>query len=139
MPKVYRSMKPDQDGLPELGQTARSLGIRPPPGDVDLDDQGRVILNGRGMSVARGWRDLPAHRIPRRLDDGKLGAIGKDGDACWCVGDGPFAAGPFDATLAVALKGDPQRGNLTPSQPILLSEFETALANTRAHWTVDEG
>src|SRR5437868_2367489 len=85
MPKLYRAMKKADDDLPVVEPSARGLGVREPPSpnaDVDTDANGMVILNGRGMSVTRHWRDLPYYRIPKRLDDGSNGAAGSNSDCC---------------------------------------------------------
>ena len=54
MPKIYRSMKED-NGKPVIEATNNGLGVRVSPSstvtDVDLDPDGKVILNGKGMSV----------------------------------------------------------------------------------------
>ena len=63
MPKIYRVMKKDDDDKPVVDATGKGLGVRGVPVnnmvDVDLDREGKVILNDKGMSVAAAWRDLP--------------------------------------------------------------------------------
>jgi hypothetical protein len=59
MPTIYRSMKRAEDGLPIVGSNSKELGVRVLPNpnvDVDLDGNGHVITNGKGMSVAEHWR-----------------------------------------------------------------------------------
>ena len=69
MPKVYRSMMEEDDGKPLVEASNKGLGVRVGPGgDVDLED-GNVLLNGKGMSVAPNWRNLPYFRIPLALRD----------------------------------------------------------------------
>jgi hypothetical protein len=65
MPRVFRVMKRDADGLPTVSQT--SLGVRPGK-DVDLDAQNNVLVNGKGMSVAPNWREINIHRIPQAVE-----------------------------------------------------------------------
>ena len=142
MPSICRSMKGDLDGFPTVEDSARGLGVRGPAsphGDVDLDPSGNVLLNLRGMSVAQHWRDLPRHRIPERLDDGEIGAIGPNSDRCWRMGEGRFLPGPIASNLSLALKShDPKRGNVVPNALISLDEFRVRLATMRSHWVVDE-
>jgi hypothetical protein len=68
LPRIFRIMKKDADGKPTIGQTATTMGIR--PGEVDLDAQGVVILNDKGMSVNPEWRMAPIFLIPKRLGTG---------------------------------------------------------------------
>jgi hypothetical protein len=135
-------MKRAPDGSPVVEPGARGLGVRVPPGekaDVDLDAGGKVVMNGRGMSVASHWRRLPTHRIPERLDDGILGANGPNADRCWRLGDGAFEAGHVTDQLSLALKGhDPQRGNVVPTSHASLASFQANLAATRPAWEIDE-
>lgn len=142
MPTIYRTMKRFHDGFPVAEPTGRGLGVRPPSSkdrDVDVDASGHILVNGRGMSVARHWRDLPAHRIPERLDDGELGASGSSKDACWRTGEGGFEPGPFAAGLCLALKSHaPVLGNVAPTEPISLQRFQAQLAATREGWIIDE-
>ncbi len=142
MPKIYRAMKGATDNLPVVEPSARSLGVRVPPSpraDVDIDSNGCVIRNQKGMSVAKQWRDLPRHRIPERLDDGELGAIGPNSDRCWKMGTGLFQPGEVSADLDLVIKShDPAKGNVVPNQTIPLAQFQAALAATRDQWVVDE-
>jgi hypothetical protein len=70
MPTIYRAMKRANDGAPFVGSNSKELGVRVPPnpnGDIDLDENGNVVLNGKGMSVAENWRRLLPHLVPKRL------------------------------------------------------------------------
>ena len=55
MPRIYRSMRIAGDGKPLVDTTGKGLGVRGTPVngvvDVDLDHEGKVILNAKGMSV----------------------------------------------------------------------------------------
>jgi hypothetical protein len=143
MPCIYRAMKKADDDLPVVEPGARGLGVRQPPSpyaDVDVDSDGNVVLNGQGMSVARHWRDLPKHRIPERLDDGEIGAIGSNLDYCWKMGDGPFQRAPIAEGLElIPKKDDTTRGNVAPIRSVSLAQFQSHLGSTRNRWVVDEG
>jgi hypothetical protein len=142
MPTVYRAMKKAEDGFPSVENGARGLGVREPPSahaDIDVDAAGNVVVNGRGMSVARHWRDLPTHRIPERLDNGEVGATGPNSDYCWKLGQGGFSPAAVGNRLVLALKpGSTTRGNVAPSAVVSLGQFQSDLAATRPGWTVDE-
>jgi hypothetical protein len=64
MERLYRTMKAGADGLPTLGRSARSLGVRVdgPHADVRVDQGGCVLPATGGMSVTV---DDPAQRPPR--------------------------------------------------------------------------
>ncbi len=142
MPTVYRSMKRAADGLPVLESSARGLGVREPPApdaDIDVDAAGNVERNGKGMSVARNWRDLPRHRIPKRLNNGQEGGLGPNSNFCWRYGDGPFAPGLLAVGLELVLKPhDPTKGNVVPSLAVPLTHYQADLEATRDGWVVDE-
>jgi len=60
-------MKVAEDGLPELGRSARTLGARPQI-DIPVDDDGIVRGGAGGMSVAPDSpMRLPVHRRPPEL------------------------------------------------------------------------
>lgn len=142
MPTIFRTMKRAEDGLPVVGSNARELGVRVPPNpsaDIDLDANDRVLLNGKGLSVARNWRNLLPHLIPKRLRSLFAGAAGSNTLACYKTGTGVFAAGAFGNNLNLVLKnGNPQAGNIVPSQSVHRDKFQSDLAATRNQWTVDE-
>lgn len=136
-------MTPTDTGAPSVGVTARSLRVRPPESaspDIGLDADGSVLLDGRGMSVGAGWRDLPPARIPRRLDRfGDLGASGNDKDRVFTFGGTGFAEGAsVAAQLRLRRKANPRLGNVAPSNACQLEQHQAALAATQPMWTVDE-
>lgn len=142
MPKIYRSMKMDQNGMPVVEASAKGLGVRPGT-DVDVNVDGFVALNGQGMSVAPSWRCLPVHRIPKRLRPKFRDAIGNDELSCFSIGQGGFIEGP----LATGLKLMPDsatHGNVVPvplqlGAKVHIEEFQQNLALTQEEWAVDEG
>ena len=141
MPLVYRVMTVDADGSPKVGTTARSLGVRvrsrpEDPEDIAVDS-GHVAPGTGGMSVAPSWRDLPPWRIPRRLMHLVPKAFGKNEDACWRMGDGPFKAGHVAEGLSLRLDR-PKHGVVEPNNRMTLGAYRAALAATRDRWTIDE-
>ena len=66
MPKVFRIMKRDSDGLPTVAPSSSALGVRPGI-DIDVDELNNAITNDKGMSVYVSWRDISPRRIPKRL------------------------------------------------------------------------
>src|SRR4051812_13363208 len=87
VPRIYRSMRAD-DGMPAIGRSAVCLGVRIPE-DIQPDQSGQVQPGTGGMSVAPALRDLPIHRIPRRLQAIAPGAKGSESLRVWRMGDGP--------------------------------------------------
>lgn len=120
---------------PEVGDSARSLGVRV-PGDIAAPG-GQVRPGTGGMSVAPSWRDLPPHRIPKRLAHLVPDAAGRGDLACWCSGDGPFLDSPLTALLH--LRSDrSNHGLVEPSGTMTLEAYRAALASTRESWRIDE-
>ena len=136
-------MKRADDGLPAVGSNSKELGVRVPPNtnaDIDLNENGDVILNGKGMSVAENWRRLLPHLVPKRLKPTFPGASGSNNVACYRFGQGPFLPGPLNnAPLALVLKTrDPHAGNVVPTRSMRERQFQDELAATRDEWTIDE-
>lgn len=127
---------------PLVANSARGLGVRfgnGPTDDLPVDSDGNVHP-GKGMSVAPHWKLLPLHRIPRRL--GKKfpdirQAAGKDQDACWKMGVGPFINSQVRDGLALFVDS-PRHGVVGPSKAVNKDEFLAALIATRDLWVVDE-
>lgn len=141
MPKIVRAMKKAEDGKPVVEASANGLGVRGPSAvgrpDVDLDDRGAVILNGKGMSVAPDWRDLPKHRIPIRLKAEVPNATGNPNLVCFRMGQGPFRDGPVSDGLEL-LVDRPGHGVVAPRGLVPLDRYQDHLAATRDLWTIDE-
>ncbi len=137
MPVVFRAMKRSEDGFPTVEQTGSGLGVRP-GFDIDLDFQGNVEVNGKGMSVAPTMRSMPIFRIPKRLRDKVPGARGSADTFCFRTGTGPFHEGEFAAGLNL-VPDSQTHGCVTPAQSVPLGQYESDLAATRGDWQVDEG
>lgn len=136
MAKVFRAMKQAGYGRPEIGATARSLGVRIPT-DIAPDEAGEVHPGPRGMSVAPELVSLPLHRIPKRLAYLRLGAIGPDSDVVWSFGQGRFVAGPLASRLALRPNTD-HHGFVAPDARMPLNDYEAALVGTQTGWSRDE-
>lgn len=134
MPRVFRVMRRDVDNLPTISPT--SLGVRAGT-DVDLDSQGKVLVNGKGMSVAPNWRDINVTRVPKRLRPLLPGAAGSNAWSCFCAGTGPFEPGAFSRGLSLE-PDSATHGVLAPAEVVPLATYEADLAATRASWQVDE-
>jgi len=127
-------MRKDSDGLPMVSQT--SLGVRPGV-DVDLDPEGDILVNGKGMSVAPDWRQINVNRIPKRLRPTVPGAAGSNNTFCFRFGSGPFVQGPFAPGLTLE-PDSATHGNVAPAQVVSLAAYERDLAATRPDWQEDE-
>ncbi len=113
MPRVFRAMRKDEDGLPHIEQSANGLGVRSGK-DIDVDLDGNVLVNGKGMSVGPGWRELPLFRIPERLRHLKRGARGSNKSFCFRSGTGPFVRGAFADGLTLE-PDSPAHGTIAPA------------------------
>ena len=129
------------DGLPVVGSTSSSeLGVRSGI-DITIDEMGNVVLDGSGMSVAPGWRDLDFTRIPKRLGHIVPGARGANSMSCYVMGVGLFQNGIFANGLELIPDEGPAtvtHGVVAPVQAVLFAQYQTDLENTRAAWQIDE-
>ncbi|HUE70258.1 MAG TPA: hypothetical protein VMP01_05160 [Pirellulaceae bacterium] len=139
MPLIYRSMKVD-GGKPLCENTARGLGVRigtSPEDDIAADDAGQVHPDSGGMSVVPSWRDLEAHRIPKRLKHIVTDARGSNRDACWRRGEGPFENGPVADDLVLRKDSD-IHAFVEPARSMSAAAYIQALVATRDQWIIDE-
>lgn len=117
----------DADGLPQLGRSARQLGVRTldclPHNDVKAATLDDTVNPGEGMSAAP---NDPAYLGKNRRPPQLNGGTGKD--PVWEI----------DTDLLGAkleyVQDKPTHGVVGPSEPMTLAEFEQALAGTRALW-----
>jgi hypothetical protein len=125
--KIYRAMISDTDGLPQIGRSARQLGVRPrdrlPQNDVSAAKPDDVVPVGEGMSAAPDEpANLPKNRRPPQVS----GGTGKD--PVWEIDTdelGPNLQYHQDS---------PTHGVIGVQQPMTLDDFEQALAATRDRW-----
>jgi hypothetical protein len=139
VPRVYRVMEADQ-GRPAIGQGPVSLGVRVAGKNPDVSPEGGFVFpGGGGMSVAPSLRELPEHRIPRRLRHLVPEARGKDTAFVWRMGEGPFGLAPVAARLQLRPDaGNIHHGVIEPNERMRLEKYEQALAGTQDKWTVEE-
>ena len=127
MPTIYRAMKQTDDGLLAVGSGSSELGVRLSPNpnaDIEVDNDGNVILNENGMSVVENWRSLLPHLVPKRLKPIFPGATGSNKLACFRFGEGPFSPGPLNDRLSLTLKRhDARAGNVVPGAACLLGQI----------------
>ncbi len=125
MPKIYRAMRRADDGKPSVDASGKGLGVRGDAVngivDVDVNEEGNVVMNGKGMSVAPAWRDLPIFLISNRLRDKVPGARGAAGLHCFTFGTGPFADGPVAEGLDLKVDS-PKHGLVVPRVSVPLHE-----------------
>ena len=117
-------MKSADDGHPEPGRTARTLGARPDI-DIPVGADGLVVGGEGGMSVAPDSPgNLPAHRRPPAH-----GGTGKD--PVWELG-------VTDLCDELVYREDPLmpgiHGFVEPSAPMTFEQYESALLAARQAW-----
>ena len=108
--------------------------------DVSMDGQGRA-QPGKGISVAPAWRELPAHRIPKRLQPLARKARGGLDRCIWWTGEGAFVESVLIPGLRLMITG-PIHGQVEPAEPMPLEKYQELLASTRNYWmpiAEDEG
>lgn len=121
---------------PKVGNVAKVLGVRPNY-DIEVSPSGSVWPNTGGLSVAPNWRHLPPFLIPRRL--GVKAAEARGSNQLKCFRLGAFAFSEVTITPSLLLRPDsPTHGTIEPSREMSIGEYQTALADTRDLWLVDE-
>ena len=125
--RVCRGMIEDADGLPKLGATARTLGIRPSGqfGDIIVTGGGLVFPGTGGMSVSP-WppENIEKHRRPEEFG-------GTRKDPVWEMDT-------EDLPRELRYQPDPEKpsvhGYIAPTRWMSFSEYQRVLHGTRALW-----
>ena len=144
MPLIFRAvLRDDHDGKPVVGAAGTKLGARLPPdprADIPVKMEGSVESKKGGMSVTPRWRDLPGHRVPKRLKSIFPAATGSNSLHLWKMGDGDFLDSPVTTELNLRL--DPKKptthGFVEPAFKMSAADYQAAIAATRDAWVIDE-
>lgn len=124
MPNLFRAMRADQNGLPEVGANARSLGVRPGTDTTAALGQDVVQPGVGGLSVSPDQpTNLPYFRRPQ-----ELGGTGKD--PVWSIDSNRLAP---DLRYRVD-PTTPTHGFIEPAHAMTLDAYQAALAATHAMW-----
>jgi hypothetical protein len=126
--RVLRAMKADEDGLPKVGDDARSLGVRLSGRvrDVVADTSGLVHPETGGMSVSPPPpENLQSHRRPP-----EYGGTGRD--PVWTFETEDLPGG-------LIYRPDPGRpeehGLIEPDRVMSLEGYQRLLHETRGLWS----
>ena len=118
----YRSMKTDPDRLPQIGESARALGVRPHR-DIPVNSRGVVAPMTGGMSItADDPMKLPPHRRPA-----SYGGTGRD-PVFEIHGDS------FGGSLSLRQDGPPGHCLVEPLFFCLFEDYQVAIHTTRPFW-----
>ena len=118
---VFRTMTMGEDGRPNCGDASSRLGVR--LSEVTLTEDGFVIADGKGMSVApHSPRNLHPHFLPKRLG----GLLTK--------------AHVFELTLAslpvdlVYRQTSSKHGQIEPGLQMPHVKYQALLCSTKPDW-----
>lgn len=122
-------MTPAPDGMPTLGPSARSLGVRVPI-DIAPDEAGWVAPRTGGMSVSPSsqW-NLPHHRRPRGLG---RGSTGPGADHVFRFADERARA--FSLAVTPDEASPELHAFMEPNERMPLPRYEDGLSRTRDCW-----
>lgn len=127
MPRLYyRSMKSDLDRLPQIGESARELGVRPDR-DIPVNSRGVVGPMTGGMSItADDPMKLPPHRRPASYDGtGRDPVFEIHGDS-------------FGGSLSLRQDGPPGHCLVEPLSFCRFEDYQAAIHTTRPFWLLLE-
>jgi hypothetical protein len=124
MTRLFRAMRAESDGLPAVGPSARTLGVRPgidvlatAPGDTVSPATGGLSVSPDDPLALPSFRRPPA-----------FGGTGKD--PVWYLDVDDLGTG-------LAFRPDPSRsghGFIEPAVPMTLDQFDDGLLGTRPFW-----
>ena len=124
MTQLYRSMKEGSDGLPAVGPTSRTLGVRPGIDVSAIKDADPVPPGQGGMSVnPDDPLNLPVIRRPPTF-----GGVGKD--PVWMIDTADLPAELYFRPDPAS----PKHGFLEPCRAMTLGEYTRMLMSTRGSW-----
>lgn len=141
--KAYRPMRGD-NGRPQLGESASTLGVRVPT-DIAQDAHGNVSPDGNhGMSVRPSIDALleeAAAFVPKRYKEKDplrfRNAAGSNSLIVFRIGKGSFCRAPIGEKLTLS-PDRPNHGVIEPARTMSLADYKAAIADTQTDWVPDE-
>jgi hypothetical protein len=134
MPQLYRSMQQGNNAKPQVGSTARQLGVRDI--DVNVGEDGLVVRDQNGMSLARNNPcNLPPHRRPPTLQCPQQ-QPGTGADPIWEINSGAVCLGSNNLEyISAPSPVRPEHAVIRPNQAgKTLAQYRQDLANTANYW-----
>src|SRR5215471_8520118 len=126
MTVLFRSMREERHGSPQVGPSGRTLGVRPGHDTLAIRDDELVVPGTGGMSVSpRDPRNLPEHRRPPSFQ-------GTSRDPVWRIDEEQLPS-------SLTYRPDPRNvrhGFIEPAAAMTLQEYQHALASTQTCWVV---
>jgi hypothetical protein len=129
MNRLFRAAKEDVHGMPEVGPSARGMGVRPGI-DVPATQPDDVVYPGQGgLSVSPDDPlNLPPFRRPPEFQ-------GTGRDPVWGIGD-------VDLGGDLCYRPDPANpaghGFIEPVRPVTLAEYQEALTRLQGSWQKEQ-
>jgi RHS repeat-associated protein len=121
---IYRAMRPADGGGPEVGDSAKHLGVRPGY-DIPIDENGMVRPGTEGMSVNESPTGAPEYRRPP-----SFGGRAKGIDM-FCMNTCDLGPG----LRYVPESAEPGHGFIEPAWEMPYTEYQGYLAQTQQFWT----
>ena len=121
-PTLFRGMRPTDDGAPEIGPSAKTLGARPGI-DIGVDENGMVRPGTGGMSVNESPTGMPEFRRPPSFGGSAADLNMYCIDAC---------------ELGPGLQYAPDEGGhgfVEPAWEMPLDEYQGYLGGTQDSWS----
>jgi hypothetical protein len=123
---LYRSMKISANGLPVVGATARTLGIREGVDILVISDQVKPNIGGMSVSPPPPY-NLPIHRRPAAF-------CGTGKDPVWQINVNCLSA------FQLQYRSDPHQPNkhgfIEPITEMRFEEYQQAIVATLHEWTL---
>ena len=102
--------------------------------DIDVCQEGYVVLNQKGISVNASVEAMLPSLIPKRLASRFSEARGNNSLTVFVHGQGDFLEEPVTDALTLVFKDDPGGGLVCPIEQVTIEQYQANLAATEPGW-----